>query len=53
MRYLVLLTVLLSACGRAETLPEPASAPRYAGEIASASSGGVYAGEVLTASSYQ
>ncbi len=61
MRRAILCVFLLAACGKAETLPEPASAPRYAGEIAVASSvsasgvaaarGGVYAGEVLSASS--
>lgn len=61
MRRAILCVFLLAACGKTETGPEPASAPRYAGEIAVASSvsasgvaaarGGVYPGEVLSASS--
>lgn len=51
MRFLMIVPVLLAACGGSETLPEPGSAPRYAGEISLARSGGGYAGEVWTAAS--
>ena len=51
MRWLILFPFLLAACGKATALPEPASAPRFVGEISSARSGGAFAGEVLTASS--
>lgn len=51
MRFLIVISFLLAACGRAEKLPEPGSAPRYEGEISVARSGGGYAGEVWTAAS--
>jgi len=51
MRPAILSIFLLAACGRAESPPDPASAPWFAGEIAVARSGGAYAGEVLTATS--